>query len=259
MQLVIKTITPTDAQAALDWRMSNRAPRKRHVERLSRDMATGNWQMNGAPIVFDDTGKLIDGQHRLLACVKSGAPFNTAVLSGVRGDVVCPTIDTGKARHFGDALKMRGMTRYVNETASAVRHLMAVHKNCTISALRDISHSELSQFLEDSIDGVRLRDAVEAAAPAKLYAPTAPLAAIFYASDAPPSEKAEFCESIATGSGLCQGSPVLTYREWVMKARVKRATIRPDTKMNALCMAWNAFLLAKPMRAVRAEKRPEIL
>jgi len=258
MQIVIRAVSPTEAQSALDFRASNRTPRKAHIENLARDMVQGNWQMNGAPIVFDSAGRLIDGQHRMAACVKSGVTFQTAVLSGVVGDVVGPTIDTGKARSFGDALRMRRTQSYASETASAVRHLLAVHNDGTISSVKNATHSQLTRFMESKLDADRLADAIATAVPAKVYVPIAPLAALLYTSEQSPEVKSAFCDTLGAGIGAYRGHPALTFREWVTKARAKRVTIRAEERFNALCYAWNAYTKGKTMRAVITKSRPFI-
>ncbi|MDP2620568.1 MAG: hypothetical protein Q8P46_10395, partial [Hyphomicrobiales bacterium] len=43
------------------------------------DMLEGRWQYNGDAIRFGSDGVLLDGQHRLMACVEAGIPFETDV------------------------------------------------------------------------------------------------------------------------------------------------------------------------------------
>ncbi|WP_339335934.1 hypothetical protein [uncultured Maricaulis sp.] len=257
MRLEIETITPRDAESALKSMGHNRAVRMRHVEKMAADMLAGQWCVNGAAVVFDDAGRLIDGQHRMHACLAAHRPFRTAVLRGVNSDEIAPTIDTGKARTFGDALAMRGVTRYRNELASAVRHIMALDRGLEIREMSGASHSDLAGHLDSAINEAELIEAAEIAAPAKVYAPTGPLAAIYYVSRQAKQKKVAFTDAVANGAELYKGHPALTYREWVIRHRVTRACIRPDQRLTALVRAWNAFCDGRQLSRVVLKSRPE--
>ena len=79
------TVTP---EMAREWLLANTdvpfnsQPGK--VDQYARDMASGHWPLMGEGIRFDEADQLVDGRHRLRACVQSGVPFLTYVtrLSG---------------------------------------------------------------------------------------------------------------------------------------------------------------------------------
>ena len=81
-------VTPDMAVKWLDeTNTNNRQVREDHVSRLAADMLTGKWQgRNGEAIRFDTTGRLVDGQHRLWACVQSETPFETLLIKDVDPD-----------------------------------------------------------------------------------------------------------------------------------------------------------------------------
>jgi len=101
-----RTITPSEAKELLKGNNRNRPIKKHHVKRLAEDMSAGKWAFNGIPIVFNGR-LLIDGQHRLMACVASGRPFDTLVVNGVDADAFV-TIDTGVKRSGADTLATKG-------------------------------------------------------------------------------------------------------------------------------------------------------
>lgn len=103
------TVTPDMAAILLENNVNNRAVREGQYNTYANDMKSGNWQFNGASIIFDDHGRLLDGQHRLMACRKAGVGFNTLITIGVpsRDDKdrsVQRTIDCGGFRSICDAL-----------------------------------------------------------------------------------------------------------------------------------------------------------
>jgi len=256
MKYAIETITPQRAKQMLDMMPRNRSPRHEHIKKMADDMDRGAWEMNGAGIVFDESGALVDGQHRLLACVMADVAFTTLVIDGVCQKALA-TIDTGKARTFGDSLVFDGVTRYRNETASAVRHILAVSENVSIQALSNTSNARLSEFSK-TISMDRLRGCIEIAAPAKVYAATAPMAAIIYYTRHDAKAPA-FVESMAFGAGLSRDHPILRFREWVSRSRQSKKMIRADERFNALCACWNGFVLGRTCKRVLPASRPSIL
>ena len=123
----IEVITPDVAGEYLALNTRNRAIRKAHLEDLTKAMRAGAWVLNGQPIIFDDDGELIDGQHRLNACVASGSPFITYVVRGVSDARAFTTIDTGKPRGAHDmATYMGGMTAtQAKDCVAAARIILA--------------------------------------------------------------------------------------------------------------------------------------
>lgn len=102
MSMSIEVITPDVAREYLKCNTRNRAIRKSHVNILVSSMREGKWVLNGQPIIFDDEGALIDGQHRLEACVLSGVAIMSYVVRGVSDSRAFTTIDVGKPRGAHD-------------------------------------------------------------------------------------------------------------------------------------------------------------
>lgn len=65
-------IEPHLAESWLTKNVKNRNLTDRIAKKYARDMASGKWKTTGDPIRFDVDGNLIDGQHRLQACVLAG-------------------------------------------------------------------------------------------------------------------------------------------------------------------------------------------
>jgi hypothetical protein len=70
-------VTPELAKQWLEANTHNRPLSEELVIAYMVDMLDGRWQYNGDAIRFDHTGRLIDGQHRLHACIEAGVPFET--------------------------------------------------------------------------------------------------------------------------------------------------------------------------------------
>ena len=82
-----KTITPAVAEAMLKASEAlgavNRKLNTRHVELYANEIRSNRWKLNGDAIRLDPDGRILDGQHRLQACVLAGIPFQTIVMTGV--------------------------------------------------------------------------------------------------------------------------------------------------------------------------------
>lgn len=114
-------ITPTIAEQYLTLNTGNRKVSEKNIKFLSDQMIRGTFRENGMPIVFDKNNELKDGQHRLLAIVRSGYSYYMPVITGVQPDVMA-TIDTGKNRSASDVLSMNGF-KNVDKVAAFIKKL----------------------------------------------------------------------------------------------------------------------------------------
>lgn len=113
------TITPEDATLLLEKNKDNRPISKAVITRYADVMSKGGWYLNGLPIIFDENGKLTDGQHRLMAVVQSGCSIQTLVTIGVVSDAFA-SYDCGRSRTLGQLIGMSGVASY-NAVAAVVR------------------------------------------------------------------------------------------------------------------------------------------
>lgn len=101
-------ITPALAEQFLKANVVNRKHiRKTWVEALAKEMQQGTFTMTHQGIAFNTDGKLLDGQHRLSAVVKSGC----SVMMDVAFDCVANTamewpVDRGKSRSVADTMQI---------------------------------------------------------------------------------------------------------------------------------------------------------
>lgn len=123
MQIEIETIQPDVAKHMLVSNTINRALSTHTVSKYASAMERGEWMLNGEAIIFDNSGKLANGQHRLHACVKSGIPLKTLVVRGVQEESF-KTFDGGKNRKAADILSISGEKNTVALASAARYYLM---------------------------------------------------------------------------------------------------------------------------------------
>jgi hypothetical protein len=155
-------VTPEVARNWLRYNYRNRNQREGGKRDYSADMQERNFAINASTISFsrpmgasEDTdvpgGKpvLMDGQHRLEACVRSNTPFVTYVAYGIDPGVR-KTIDTGIKRSFHDALSMRGEKNGV-VLASVIKRVHAWKNGDRHLTMKKVAstHSSLMEFFEE--------------------------------------------------------------------------------------------------------------
>lgn len=150
----IERITPSIARSMLERNVRNRDLMR--FELVSKALTSGEWALNGATIVFSDEGVLLDGQHRLTACVKTGVPFDTVVVRGVKGRQQM-TMDVGAKRKVADFLKMDGY-----KDASAVASIgnaiyradvLGLESSFTLAFGERGTLMTTTDFIEDNYEG----------------------------------------------------------------------------------------------------------
>jgi hypothetical protein len=119
----VAEITPELAKDILDKNNDgNRPLKKSHIKMLTTTLQRDEWMLNGESIAFSETGRLLDGQHRLSACVSSGKSFKTIVIKGIEDESAFGTIDIGKPRSVTDLMSLKGLPKAPLFSAIAKQH-----------------------------------------------------------------------------------------------------------------------------------------
>lgn len=269
MYTSIKTITPTEAIEWLDTKnFSNRPISEFTVKRYAQEMKAGRWKLNGESVIFGVSGRLIDGQHRLKACVLSNTSFESVVVQGAE-DAVFDTIDDGKLRNLADVLSIRGEQnasrlacglRFVWEYASGQFHGRK-------QSFQELSSKQLLEKLLDKHQGIRKS--------AKLYGllanrngglllPPSLAIGLHYLFSLVNEDRADgFFTSFQSGLNLTDGSPILLLRNRLVgSVREKGGRKTTREAMYAYTVyAWNAFMQDRTLRGFSfkpTEALPEI-
>lgn len=97
-------MTPDMARDILKNNTNNRNVKRDRVYLYASEMEKGRWQLNGESIVIDENGNLKDGQHRLMAVVKSQCTVPMVLVTGVDAD--CSIYDRGSSRSVRDIMQI---------------------------------------------------------------------------------------------------------------------------------------------------------
>lgn len=158
IQATIRKVTPQWAAEVLDRTSRQIAEGKLKQRRVSNvtvlkyaaDMQSGDWAITGQGISFDDEGKLIDGQHRLMAVVRAGKSINMLVTTGLLATTgghnfkTIHAFDIGRNRKLPDQLMIEGY-RNTALMASVVRNLAVM---ATSGIIQSVSNPQGIAILE---------------------------------------------------------------------------------------------------------------
>lgn len=120
MKTEVIIITPGMAKKCLERnKIENRNLSRGRVNAMVSDLKNGKWVLTHQGIAFDDEGNLLDGQHRLAACVQSGVSFETLVTKGMTKEV-CVAIDNTRPRTIIDHAKQLGLDMSTSHSSIAI-------------------------------------------------------------------------------------------------------------------------------------------
>lgn len=120
LEISVRTITPAEAEELAKKARPGTRVKESAVAGYERAMRSGEWVFNGMPIVIGASGQLLDGLHRLHACVRAGVPFETLVVENAPDDIL-HTLDQQRRRSFSGVLSARGVKHAAGVTTTLMR------------------------------------------------------------------------------------------------------------------------------------------
>ena len=216
-----KLITPKEANEMLKGNTSNRTVSQTKVASLASDMMDGKFVANGESISFSPSGKLLNGQHRLLACVKSGVTFETVVAYDVPEEHFW-SFDNTKTRKAADAFGIEGED-YPVQLQSTLNMLYQYEKG-TLGVKAGVGTTQQTIALAGRHPDIRKYVALGSKFPAQKNVVAA---ALYIAHEIEGkgsfSKCEEFVNGLQSGEDLKKGSPVKRLRDkFISNTRLPR-------------------------------------
>lgn len=246
MSAKLEQVTPKKATAWLKLNKKNRPRRDALVRKYAHDITTGQWGINGATIVFNGDGRVLDGQHRLAAVEMAGVAAPMIVVRGVETNVF-HTIDTGKPRSLGDVLDIRGEVQGAR-VASIVRWRYRIDNGCFVGGAKvpPLTHSGALEFLGKHRELAKSAELVAGLELKKGMIQPGLLGAYHSIFSLINQRDADtFVRRLADGEGLRKDSPIYVLRERLLSEATTRSgatrVSRPKVKAAMLIKAWNCY------------------
>lgn len=232
------------AKEMLNENPDNRRVSVRTVETYARAMSNGDWDLVFDPIRFNKDDELIDGQHRLMAVIKSDTVQPFLVVRGLSTESR-KVLDQPRGRTSRDNLHMMGVEGY-GDKATIATLLIRWDMDAITGSHVKIQNQEVVNFVVANNDLlIRAVNTAKAARNAIRLAKGAAGAVFFRAHRIDVFAANEFFEKLASGEGLETGSPILAARNVIIRTKATttnrgRRVTTPE-EMYYLVRAWNAY------------------
>lgn len=268
----VVSVTPVMAAAWLTTSTGNRGRQagkvlvnKDRVEKYSRMIREGRWEVNNDAVTFDDAGHLRNGHNRLSAVVDTGITIPMLVLTGVGAESYF-TMDGGWKRSLAQHFAERG-EKYATHLAALVNQMFIIASEGGFDNLdRFSTHTHFRPDVFQAImfldDNPELRVSAEMGSKHGHHLKCSPLAmgACHFMFTKIDEEDADaFFKRLYSGVGLEDDDPIRLVRERLIKeGRPWRSLgLNMEAQAALTIKAWNAFRRGDRMKQIRWEPSKE--
>jgi len=247
-------ITPNIAKEMLEKNVSNRRVNHHIVNQYSSDMTKGQWKIDtGEVIKVSKTNIILDGQHRLLAIVKSNIPIYFHIAYNVE-DNVFDVLDTGKIRNTTDIFKINGIQKdcLIPSIISQYNHIVANKYFVMQGYNKNTNQNLLKQYYEspDFWQNIGKIANNYYLSFAKII-PTSMIGgfyAYFVKSDKELADS--FISQLCTGANITNNT-ILLLRNRLIQDKVSVKKLQKLTKIIFIIKTWNAFVMNKELKSLK--------
>ena len=146
MDFKSELITPAFATQLLSGNRDNRRPDRIRVGRYAHEMKSGRWMKTHQPVAIAADGRVVDGQHRLMAIVESGISVEMTVAYNADPKTF-GVVDQGKVRSGSDVFTIGGIK---GPNISAIARLVYLYEtDFNATTWNKTSNAVTSQMLLD--------------------------------------------------------------------------------------------------------------
>ena len=240
-------VTPEIAQRWLEWNQINRALSSSKVAQYARAMAGGHWMVSNDDICFDRDGRLLNGQHRLHAVVRSGCTILMTVKRGLPTDAM-QYMDRGKGRTYAQNLTFAN-ERNANVLGAALRQIVLLESGSADAS--SVGDDEMNAALGAHPE---IRESITRGRTASKHvdASTTALAlAHWLISRANTSEVADyFLDQLTTRANEPVGSAIHAIDSRLRSVKRDRSKVRIIEMVHFLIKGWNYYAAGRPVRTL---------
>ena len=258
-------ITPEYASELLKFNTNNRAVRQNKVSQLAESMNKGEWELSNDAIVVSEGNVLLNGQHRLLAVVKSGVSCPFILFTGAQ-DSAFAVMDTPALRRVSDVIARKGgksaqkaeaaIAKYLNIHYDLINHWESIRR---FSREVVATRKEMVAFYDKKSDLLNrwIAKVNNIAQKGVRLAPESQLAALAIFLEKDMNHDVGKIEAFIKAlliDGASQHKTILAVRKKFMKHKLKEERIVPEDVMRYLIRAWNDFLRGREVLFIKTDE-----
>jgi hypothetical protein len=255
-------VTPYLASKLLEKNIDNRRISQAVVNSYADEMSNGNWREDTFEFIkISKDGFLLDGQHRLLAVIKSQKSINFQLAYGLPKDIF-PVLDTGSNRSSRDVFSIKKIDNanvitasiksyIINKRGYGRTHDSNLRLRITNTIILEEYESRPEFWQEVATFGLKgYRNFAHVLSSTTIGS--------FYAhfNDFSPEQSRDFISQLCTGENVVN-STIITLRNLLIKDKISTKKISSDDKYNLIIKSWNAFRLGKNYRVLKYDKGTE--
>jgi hypothetical protein len=255
MEIKKRLVSPEMAKNWLEsFNLDNRNVNNCRVDSYVSDIINGNWKEDtGECIKFSNKNRLLDGQHRLLAVVKSGISLNLHIATNLE-ESVFNVLDTGKPRGGSDAFKVAGVISYAQLSTIIQKYNIIKNGGCKGDKKSTLSNSELLKVYnfrpeyweEKSRYANRQKVKFNGIMPATIIGC---FSAVFDEKDVTKSES--FFDELCSGINVTN-STINVLRDKLIRDKVSKVQkLSKKVEIAFIIKTWNAYRLGKQFKLLK--------
>lgn len=258
-------ITPKLAKLWLGVNDKNRRLCKDTEAKYASQMTAGEWKLTGEAIIFSEAGRLLNGQHRLEACIKADTAFDSSVIFGIEDDAFA-YMDKGKVRSDADVFSICGIKDSVAAAAVVLRVMKYDNGVCWYSPRSTRMKESVMQKLmayererEDYAYCIRFCGNLRGGSyklPIHKSIITA-LMFILHNRKGYTYDKIETFLSSLTSYSSCQNQMIDQLRIRLLKNENETKKYDHETILMMIIKVWNAYVLGRQIKCIRWDRESE--
>ncbi len=249
-------LTSPAAKRLLERNVHNRKISEKVILKYISEIKAGEWRLTPGGIGFDDKGRLVDGQHRLHAIVRSNEPVPMLITIGLPS-ASQEKVDRQRRRTLFDALFLAGhaVHRQEVEIATCLTRRLVLSESGVIPSDHLVKRN-LDLYIEHIRSVITLMKGANKSTRGLSQASFLAAATLYHQIDA--AKCAEFLEGVRTGQMLTQDHPAMRLRRFLLGETVTTAMPRGGANQSFIfCRAVYAMQAHLEGRGISALREAE--
>ena len=219
------------------------------IARYARDMLSGSWGLSESAIVIDESGNVINGQHRLGAVMLSRRGCWFVVVHGVpRGTII--DMDQGKKRTLPEALTLSGeFDGSIDNNIAAWSKFIMVYGTGQNGVSVVPTHHEVARFIMDNYTPLtRVRKLMTNTGRGVTTAPVFAVIVQAWIKGESKTRISQFVHTMLTGESQGkQDSAAVRLRNWLLTSEMNYGGTGRVEVYEKTRRALRAFLESRPL------------